>query len=600
MQLLNILPSYLKRHFTLYLKMQADIEIETESDSFDVDILRGEFESNTEWKLRRKFLYEHHTLFSIDTLICMSNCFINMELHGCKYPIHVMDRINKLTEFLWSDLQDLKTFKREKHRTVLFVKSSNQDYFTPLNSEDTESLVMESDPDNITELYTTKPEGISRHKKLKVKDTHVDTNQELTEKFKLLTYKVHSYFKIQGAIQLMNLSVEKTKMTICSSVNMNSEENGGFTCVVLIDFVRVAAEVGRTKKKARASAYETALEKIKKPYRQIVENDDGNPVLEVSDNPFPMHIEGNSEYDNEDNTGAFIFRVKDSNEKSIPIEKRNNEYQSRLEISSFIIMEQPNMDNINAISTLRRSADFSQTLIKYGYLPIHDGFACRLLVKGECIRFDAEGKTSAVAKLKASEIALESLRDTCWTMKMKNKKADSDDPDVSREELLGEIKKQAIPETNIGNKMLRKMGWTGGGVGKEGNKGIVEPITVKDVIRREGLGMEAENGISRGFSFKVKAMLVNYVRRGNVNDMCFAPEFTKEERAIIHKESLKLGLKSNSHGKGDNRCLTISRKRTANQLVQHIASMGGSTSKYELIPPRNIYNQESCSYSEME
>ncbi len=46
-----------------------------------------------------------------------------------------------------------------------------------------------------------------------------------------------------------------------------------------------------------------------------------------------------------------------------------------------------------------------------------------------------------------------------------------------------------IPECNLGFKMLCRMGWRGGGLGKKGNKGIEEPITIKNVYGRQGLSM---------------------------------------------------------------------------------------------------------------
>ena len=48
----------------------------------------------------------------------------------------------------------------------------------------------------------------------------------------------------------------------------------------------------------------------------------------------------------------------------------------------------------------------------------------------------------------------------------------------------------------------------------------------------------------------------------------------------------RLGLKSKSYGKGDDRFITISRKFDANQLIEELKRQGGSTEKYELIYPK--------------
>lgn len=46
-----------------------------------------------------------------------------------------------------------------------------------------------------------------------------------------------------------------------------------------------------------------------------------------------------------------------------------------------------------------------------------------------------------------------------------------------------------IETENIGNQMLRKMGWIGGSLGSAGD-GIVEPISVTIKLSRRGLGFD--------------------------------------------------------------------------------------------------------------
>lgn len=46
----------------------------------------------------------------------------------------------------------------------------------------------------------------------------------------------------------------------------------------------------------------------------------------------------------------------------------------------------------------------------------------------------------------------------------------------------------AIPEANVGHRLLRGMGWTGGGLGREG-EGIAEPIEAFMRRSRAGLGI---------------------------------------------------------------------------------------------------------------
>ena len=147
---------------------------------------------------------------------------------------------------------------------------------------------------------------------------------------------------------------------------------------------------------------------------------------------------------------------------------------------------------------------------------------------------------------------------------------------------------ESIPDDNVGNRLLRKMGWAGGGVGAEGNKGKAEPVAVTmaahTIIRREGLGLKS-NQTMVDFKKKVRDVVENYAKSEKQDDLAFAPCFSKEERAFIHQLCQKLGLKSNSRGTGSERYLTVSRKRTASQLFDHLMQEGGQTHKYELVPP---------------
>ena len=149
---------------------------------------------------------------------------------------------------------------------------------------------------------------------------------------------------------------------------------------------------------------------------------------------------------------------------------------------------------------------------------------------------------------------------------------------------MGKSRAGSIPDSNIGSKLLKLMGWAGGGVGKHG-QGIAEPVQSSGVVNREGLGLQSERGISRDFVPKILTIVNEYIASGRQDDLRFAPTFSKEERALIHRECQKLGLKTHSHGKGDERFLVVSRKRSANQLLSHVIGSGGETSKYVLLPP---------------
>lgn len=191
--------------------------------------------------------------------------------------------------------------------------------------------------------------------------------------------------------------------------------------------------------------------------------------------------------------------------------------------------------------------------------------------------------TKNSAKIKAAQNALDYLKKRCYTV-IRKKQVDSGGDDVvSRDDMIEDIV-SAIPSSNIGAQMLKKLGWSGGGIGKTG-QGIAEPVTCTTVIKREGLGLDAEKGISSKFLPTIQTIIHKYARSDDGKDLVFTAEFSKEERAIIHKESQKIGLKSQSHGKGDDRRISLSRKRNPNELYRYIADNGGETDKYRLEPP---------------
>jgi len=50
---------------------------------FDVEKHRNPNETITEWKMRRKFIIAHNDKLTEDRLVCLANCYINVELYGC-------------------------------------------------------------------------------------------------------------------------------------------------------------------------------------------------------------------------------------------------------------------------------------------------------------------------------------------------------------------------------------------------------------------------------------------------------------------------------------------------------------------------------------
>lgn len=70
------------------------------NQQFDVESFRNPNESNTEWKMRKRFLLAHHDKLDIDRLVCLANCYVNVEIYGCEYPYQTMVELRDLIKQL--------------------------------------------------------------------------------------------------------------------------------------------------------------------------------------------------------------------------------------------------------------------------------------------------------------------------------------------------------------------------------------------------------------------------------------------------------------------------------------------------------------------
>ncbi|CAF4068249.1 unnamed protein product, partial [Rotaria magnacalcarata] len=154
----------------------------------------------------------------------------------------------------------------------------------------------------------------------------------------------------------------------------------------------------------------------------------------------------------------------------------------------------------------------------------------------------------------------------------------------------------------MGSKLLKKMGWVGGGIGKD-LQGIAEPIQIEDLQGRKGLG---SNGLfpNQIFIKNLRRVLEEFISTNDDDgELQFTNEFNSEERKSIHKEAMKLHLTSNSYGRDGERRIRVTQKRNVDQLVDHLLTHGGETARYELkaqTQPKPIITQLSQrSYANM-
>eukprot|EP00095_Tigriopus_kingsejongensis_P007839 maker-scaffold1517_size37798-snap-gene-0.12 protein:Tk07839 transcript:maker-scaffold1517_size37798-snap-gene-0.12-mRNA-1 annotation:"nf-kappa-b-repressing factor" len=231
---------------------------------------------------------------------------------------------------------------------------------------------------------------------------------------------------------------------------------------------------------------------------------------------------------------------------------------------------------------MNRSAAFCRTTCSWETLEDAQGPYCEAKI-GPTLLANARGATKPEARDEAVKMAIEKLRKNCYTLRVKNKYL-SDGTPVALDDLRE--KKQnpentTISQNNVGHKLLKLMGWSGGGLGK-GGSGIAEPITASAFSRGEGLGAAISN---KNFRRKVTGVIKEYAKGDGVHDLVFTSGFTNEQRKEMHMIALRLGLKSKSLGKDENRFLTISRKLNTSHLIEDLLATGGDNAKYTLIPP---------------
>lgn len=172
-----------------------------------------------------------------------------------------------------------------------------------------------------------------------------------------------------------------------------------------------------------------------------------------------------------------------------------------------------------------------------------------------------------VAKAEAFEAAINELRKHCYFIKT-NANADCIAINKSHNNITANVNKapelseKKIDSNNIGYKMMKMMGWSGGGLGST-TQGREEPVGYLLKSNRSGLG--TANKIDRNY---FQTILYNYLESDDIRDLNFEPTFTKEDRATLHDIAGKMNLKSSSHGKGEARSLVIS-KKIPHDLILH-------------------------------
>lgn len=257
-----------------------------------------------------------------------------------------------------------------------------------------------------------------------------------------------------------------------------------------------------------------------------------------------------------------------------------------------LVVVQPMNPPCDPVTTLARTANMNKIRGRFEVESTESGYTC-MFVLGHCEIRSGVGETSQEAKVKAASASLAYLQSVAPTLLLKQR-VDGCGPELTKN-TIGVPDESNAPEQitseNIGHKLLKMMGWSGGGIGKEG-LGIVKPVMLKETCGRNGLGFSGPGLMDSGFKKKVHQVLREFADTVVMQDLVFSPEFDNEERKFMHGVARTYGLKSVSVDGPSGRFLTVRHKLTVQQLVDMILA-SGPTEKYEVIMPGRDSDEES-------
>ncbi|XP_071522017.1 uncharacterized protein [Panulirus ornatus] len=494
---------------------------------WNIESYRTAYESEEHWALKRDFMKAHKKRIPQDRLVCLAQVFANIEVLGCKYPDKTMEEVSILARDVGEDYKEKKKTKLQR----TFVKASD--------------------------AAGAKVKGTIAKRK----------NEEQQQQNKPLKKKPMRFVKASGTEEADNETA-----TIGNQDSKAIKTKPNLPSVV--------------------SEKQFGVEKYKKApmpnTKKAVTSD--NREDESAINPTSRRIGiGNGR------SGTGNTTSGSSSPQITPVTVNNSPavWDDSDPLSEFVIVQREYHAYRTAFSILSESSVFSQIPVAFDWT--QKGAECTVTLNGVNMA-TGRGETKKLSREAASNKVLEILSQRCYTLKVLKphtaeeevsvgEVSDGTKSDQSPSSRPGTSLDKPIEDTSMGSKLLKMMGWTGGGLGKEGT-GITEPIRPPEVCGRGGFGHSQKKGGSNlRFRKRIIAIVRDFTQNSELEDLAFSPDFTKEQRAEIHKIARRFKLKSTSHGTGDTRYLVLSHKFSAKQLICTLCKEG-PTDKYELIPPK--------------
>lgn len=533
--------------------------------------------------------------FPENRLLCLAQTFVNMELLGCVYPAAVADLVRELAK----DVAKPKRPKVPPVAPVAFVRASA----TTSNESPSESTAQsynaapvrpqfvsgfanraglgcesrkraanpidspDADGVAVSRKFANVPPGEASSARSGAPAAVADPDDPTQlPKFEAAAKLIRDD-AITGANILDKMQQVFSKCGFSLSVQFEErpaqkQSPAMFECIVCTEGETLGKASATNKKEAKRLAYQLVWDKFARTQRR--------PETPHRA-PTPLKCEPISNAGDQASPESNCVLQNYAGDDSI------------LDLEKLVVVEAFNPSDV--MTTLSRTACANRLRGTFEVETTASGFVCTYMLGYREIK-RAVGDTKAEAKLKAASASLAYLQSVAPMLRYK-RQVDGCGPELTKNTLQGpdrgnSLKK--ITSENIGHKLLKMMGWSGGGIGKEG-VGIVDPVMLKETSGRQGLGFSGSSGqISKNFKTKVHQMLREFSDTVVLQDLVFSPEFDNEERKFMHSVARKYGLKSVSIDGPEGRFLTVRHKLSVHELVDRILA-SGPTDKYEVVMP---------------
>ncbi|XP_060808663.1 uncharacterized protein LOC106141341 [Amyelois transitella] len=200
---------------------------------------------------------------------------------------------------------------------------------------------------------------------------------------------------------------------------------------------------------------------------------------------------------------------------------------------------------------------------------------------------EATGPTKQEARSIVEMMAWNRLKEEVISVVVKEQWIAQGDARISVSDVTGKRDDFGTPvENSVATKMMKLMGWKGGGLGAE-SQGIAEPIKPNlQMVNRAGLGSLGSD--IRQLRKAGQDLMQRYLASDTLDlDLVFSSDFTKDERATLHQIAQRAGLASKSYGDKD-RFLVVKKKLDPFSLARAVIDKGGCTPKYQVFIPAGL------------